>query len=88
MESVAESRSEPGELSGKRTAMRKASFTIGVYPLSQLLLLPAEESAKALSDLPAVPKIIPLAANESLFRKVTETSKDAGRGDSGRPGAG
>lgn len=37
MESVAESRSEPGELSGKRTAMRKASFTIGVYPLSQLL---------------------------------------------------
>ncbi|CAI9164160.1 unnamed protein product [Rangifer tarandus platyrhynchus] len=30
MESVAESRSEPGELSGKRTAMRKASFTIGV----------------------------------------------------------
>ena len=51
-------------------------------------VLLTEESAKALSDLPLVPRIIPLAANESSFQKVTETLKDAGRGDSGRPGSG
>lgn len=51
-------------------------------------VLLTEESAKVLSDLPAVPRIIPLAANESSFQKVTETLKDDGRGDSGRPGSG
>ena len=82
MESVAESRSEPGELSGKRTGDAQGEFhnwSVSSFPA-------AEELAKALSDLPAVPKIILLAANESLSPKVTDTSKVAGRGDSGGRG--
>lgn len=70
--SVAESRSEPGKLSGKNGDAQGEFHNWSVSSFTAAVL-PTEDSAKALSDLPAVPKIIPLAANESLFQKVTET---------------